>query len=105
MTRKIQKIEDGLSSTNQAVTRTIIGKMDDFKVRLSIKSDSYQSQCHAVVSVWSTDQLSWNEVHRILPSQMETETGIAYLPQHKISPRLFDRDVDHLTYMLEQILF
>lgn len=51
-----------------------------FKVRITIKSDSYKAQCFAKADVWSADKLSWNNVTYIAPSLMKTEDKLYYWP-------------------------
>ncbi len=40
-------------------------EMEHYKVKVDIKSDSYDFQSSAVVSVWSKESLQWNRVGSI----------------------------------------
>lgn len=48
------------------------------KVRIEIRSDSYDKQCHARVSVF--DGKKWNQVDSIHYSNMKTVSKLAYKP-------------------------
>jgi len=46
-------------------------KVKDKRIKISIKSDSYLNQCHAISYLWSNT--GWNLIHSIPYSAMNTE--------------------------------
>lgn len=73
----------------QSVVRTEFGIVKsenaNYKVRLTIVSDSYHFQCSAKVHVWNPEQLAWNLVHSIPHGAMQTPDSLAYY-------NLYDRE-------------
>jgi hypothetical protein len=64
-------------------------------LRVQVKSDSYRSQCFAMVECW--DGAQWQHVHSIPCSEMTTEKGLIYrstnnLPTHRETLFAADRD-------------
>lgn len=51
------------------------------KVRIEIKSDAYEKQCFARVSLWDGEK--WNRIDFIPSSKMNTEDKLAYQPGNK----------------------
>ena len=56
------------------------GPLKDAKVRISIKSDSYDFQSHAVLDIWKNDELKWTRVCNIPYSAMNTPAKLSYNP-------------------------
>ena len=98
-------LEETINEGRQDVTARRILSLGDFKVRLTIKSDSYKFQSFARAEVWNPATLSWNQDHSIHYAEMTTPEGLSYYPNKsglKITP--FTRDFDRLLTMVKQIL-
>lgn len=76
-----QVISTSVSEGRQSVTSQDILLIDGHKIRLTIKSDSYDFQSSAVAEVWNGATLSWNRVHSIHYAQMKTRPGLIYGPK------------------------
>src|SRR5690606_37301673 len=64
-TPKANLLEETINQGSQDVTARRVLSLGDFKVRLTIKSDSYKFQSFARAEVWNPATLSWNHVHSI----------------------------------------
>ena len=90
---KFTILEDTVSVSGQSAYRKVFACLGDLKLRFSIKSDSYQSQSHAKVDVWSGVEKGWTLVWSILPVEMKTETSLAYLPHGRLTKSHFEQDL------------
>lgn len=100
----MQFIQNDTSKGKQSVHRLLVLKTDDGKkVRIDIKSDSYNFQSHAWADVWNPATLSWNRVANIHFSDMKTPEGLAYKQDWKMDEHYAD-DVDYLLGLTVQIL-
>ena len=78
-------------SSRQSISYREIYKLNDKKIKLVIKSDSYRSQCYAKVSVLKNDE--WTDIYSIPYNLMQTPEGI------------FKDDILKLKTNIEKILF
>lgn len=104
-TAKAVLLEETINEGRQDVTARRILSLGDFKVRLTIKSDSYKFQSFASAEVWNPATMSWSQVHSIHYAEMATPEGLYYHPNKsglKITP--FTRDFDRLLTMVKQII-
>jgi hypothetical protein len=102
----MKSITKFLSHNRQDVTLTETFRDNNGrKIRLSIKSDSYEFQCHAYAEVWSPTNLRWNRVASIPHANMKTRSGLAYLPaNNKATAVHFEADRQTLLTMVKAIL-
>ena len=56
----------------------------DYRLRMSIRSDAYQGQCHAHLEVFDKGALKWNIVVYRPSATMATEPKLVYHPQGKV---------------------
>ncbi len=94
-------------SSNQAISYREIYQIEDKKLKLEIKSDSYHSQCYARASVLKNDE--WIQVYSIPYSIMQTPEGLIYKSDYKNKPAVaegnFKDDIQKLKHYAEKILF
>jgi hypothetical protein len=89
---KIDKAEG-----DQSVVLTSIMTLGKNKLRFYIRSNAYQAQCSAVVSVWRADHLDWSRVAGLVPETMKTPKGLIYHPGTQgLEERHFYEDVKEL---------
>ena len=55
-------------------------KESGIKVRISVRSDSYQFQSHAYLEAFSPTEQKWNRVVSLHFSEMTTVEGVIYMP-------------------------
>jgi hypothetical protein len=86
--------------TQDVVYDEILNLSGGRKVKVSIRSDSYDFQSHAKISSW--DGAKWHEVHRILHSMMKTPHGLYYRPG-VVDETSFKADRDELIRVAEAV--
>ncbi|AFN39616.1 hypothetical protein MP1412_45 [Pseudomonas phage MP1412] len=102
---KTNLLEETINQGRQDVTARRVLSLGDFKVRLTIKSDSYKFQSFARAEVWNPATLSWNQVHSIHYAEMATPEGLCYHPNKSgLKITHFTRDFDRLLTMVKQII-
>ena len=82
-------------------------QLDDHKLRITIKSDSYRFQCYAKIYVWSDTNKEWSLIDSIHPDNMQTEDKLAYMSRdidYKKSFNLFAKDRKSLIDIAKKIL-
>ena len=94
-------------SSGQSISYREIYKLNDKKIKLAIKSDSYRSQCYAKASVLKNDE--WTDIYSIPYSLMQTPEGLAYRNDYKNNPEnaegIFKDDILKLKTNIEKIIF
>lgn len=109
MTKTKQDIIEQIcyQSSNQSISYREIYQLNDKKIKLEIKSDSYRNQCYARASVLKDDD--WNIIYSIPYSIMQTPEGLAYKSDYKNKPAVaegnFREDIQKLKHYIEKILF
>lgn len=95
------------TSSSQSISYREIYQLNDKKIKIEIKSDSYHNQCYARVSVLKDDD--WNIIYTIPYSLMRTPEGLAYKNDYKNKPETaeanFKADIQKLKTQIENILF
>lgn len=94
-------ISTSVSEGRQSVTSQDIFAIGAHKIRLTIKSDSYDFQSSAVAEVWNGATLSWNRVHSIPYKLMKTRAGLIYVPK---SEWMFGADQVELMRVVQEVL-
>lgn len=75
------------------------------KLRLSIKSDSYDFQSYAKADLWNATSGQWNPVYQIHYSQMKTPAKLFYWPERAgVHRKHFLADLDQLKKLALQII-
>lgn len=62
----------------QDVDYVALGRHAGHKVRIRIRSNPYDFQCHAYADVWSATDLKWNRIGSIPPALMNTPASLCY---------------------------
>lgn len=104
---KIIKSEYGLGT--QSVNFKEIRESDEgLKIQINIKSDSYDFQSHAIVSVFSPTELKWNNLSSIHFSEMQTPPKLYYHVPPQGNPSVvsghFQSDIQQLVTEAEAVL-
>lgn len=73
-----QVISETISEGQQSVTLDRVLMSGENRLRISIKSDSYDFQCHATIKVWAADRKEWSLVHSIPYALMKTPAQLLY---------------------------
>lgn len=79
-------------------------KLNDFKVRLDIKRDSYAMQSYATASVFDPVKMDWNKLYSIPYPHMKTKEGLMYGGE-EITTVPFKDDSEALMAGITSILF
>lgn len=100
-----------LKATDSHITRsrddvifTANYNIGGFKVRVKIRSNSYDFQSYAIVEVWNKDLLKWNRLESIHYSDMKTPAGLNYQPKSVVLDSQFVDDTNALVKMAEGLL-
>lgn len=105
---KIIKEEYSLGTQSANFTKIIEGD-NGLKIKIDIKSDSYDFQSYAKLSVFNSHELSWNIVDSIPFSNMKTPSKLYYKIQPpsknaNILASYFVSDTDTLISTAEAVL-
>ena len=90
---------------SQSLNYLELVKLDDHKLRIEIKSDTYRAQCYARVS--RHDGTQWHHLHDIPSSSMSTPAQLIHKAQHNCPEKmedLFMEDRNELLRIAELIL-
>lgn len=75
---QLKVLASEMTRGTQSVELIEILEFKGHKLRLHIKSDSYKFQSYAIVSIFHTGNLKWNQLVSIPHGNMKTEEGICY---------------------------
>lgn len=76
--KAFKSTESRTFKTGQGWNHTQHGSLGEFKIRILIYRDSYDSQSYARLDVWSTAKMEWSRVHSIPYPEMKSLTVSAY---------------------------
>ena len=93
-------IEETVSKGDQDVHYLLIGNMDGNKVRVMIRSNSYDFQSHAKAEVWSKTDMRWNPVTHRPFGAMQTPFKLCY---NKDNWNRVDHFREDCRYLLGQV--
>lgn len=96
---KAKNISQEIAKGQQSVTFKEVVEWEGFKIKTEIKSDSYDFQCFASISVWKN--LEWSKVHSIHHGAMRTRSKLVYGTPNKAD---FAADATELFRVAKQIL-
>src|SRR5436305_512872 len=89
----------------QSVDAELLGKIGEHKVRVTIKSDSYDFQSYARIHVWRPASLDWSLVYSLPYQRMKTPRQLCYLPNRRgLDKEHFRADTDELMATARAIL-
>lgn len=73
----MKTISKSISKARQSIDYKEILKLEDAKLRILIKSDSYEHQCYARIEKWDGDK--WHTIDSIHYADMSTPNQMAYM--------------------------
>lgn len=92
---------------SQSINFREIYKLDEKRIKLEIKSDSYDQQCYARAYILKDEK--WELVYSIPYSEMNTPKGLCYHVIYRsnaaAAEKEFKTDIDRLKKYVERILF
>ena len=95
-------IDKMISKGTQDVTYKEIFELNGRKVKVEVKSDSYDFQCYARVKVLDLHN-GWYVLYAIPHSEMKTRSGLYYVENWK-DEKYFMEDVESLKKMAKELL-
>lgn len=95
-------IDKMVSKGTQDVTYKEIFELNGRKVKVEVKSDSYDFQCYARVKVLDVNN-GWYVLYAIPYSEMKTRSGLYYVENWK-NEKYFMEDVESLKKMAKELL-
>lgn len=108
MTAKAEKtIESIMYAGSQSISRREIYMLGKTKIKLELKSDSYDMQCYA--KAYALDGLEWKLIYSIPYSQMKTGAKLIYAVPYRNgneekAKNEFESDVQRLKKHIREIL-
>lgn len=105
---KEKLITKTISKGSQDIIYKEVFEVDNRKLNIEIKSDSYNDQCYARISVLKPDE-GWYVLHSIHYSQMKTKSELYYILPRNEKPgiefeKYFTDDIKELKRVAEQLL-
>lgn len=100
----VKMIEVKTWKGSQSVHFRKLVQLNQFKVKIDIKRDSYAQQSHAVAYVFDPVKLDWNAIYSIPYPQMQTKEGLMY-GNEEITATPFAKDSEALMAGISSILF
>lgn len=103
----MKTIKKQISKGSQDLNLLELLQLDDHKLRLIIKSDTYRFQCYAKIYVWSDTNKEWSLIDSIHPDNMQTKEKLCHLPHnvdYKKSFNVFAKDRKSLIDIAKKIL-
>ena len=100
-------IEKIIYKGTQSINFREIYKLEEKRIKLELKSDSYDMQCYAMAYILKDEK--WELIYSIPYSEMNTPNGLSHhvTYRHKASAAEgeFKIDIDRLKKYIEEILF
>ena len=92
---------------SQSISFREIYKLDEKRIKLEIKSDSYDQQCYARAHILKDEK--WEPIYSIPYSEMITPKGLCYHVTYRnnamAAEKEFKSDIDRLKKYVGEILF
>lgn len=109
-TKTTDIIEDvSFKSSEQSINRRVIYNYKNTKIRLLLKSDSYEQQCYARAE--ALDGFDWKPIYSIPSTLMATPKDLKSYPQFQSNSAdfskaksYFETDVQNLKKSIEKII-
>ncbi len=109
MSKRIKEItiEKITYKGSQSISFREIYKLDEKRIKLEVKSDSYDQQCYARAYLLKDEK--WEPIYSIPYSEMNTPKGLCYHVTYRSNASAaeaeFKVDVQRLKKYIEEILF
>lgn len=103
MKNKITILEETYFELSQSACFRKIFKLNDFKIKVEIKRNTYDMQSYAIAYVYSPTEMKWNSVYSIPYTNMLSLKVDAYSKAELQKP-LFVADVKTIEKQVELIL-
>ena len=100
---KIEIIDTEIVKGKNSVTRIIIAKYYEHRIKAVVKSDKAPHKNTANLYAFDGNAMSWNNIYSIAPSNMNTPCGISFDNHTKVED-LTQTDIDKLFKMVTQLL-
>ena len=105
---EINEIEVNCFRLKQGIAYKFIGVLNndvlEYKIKIYIERDSYDSQSSAIIYVWNQINLTWNTIDYIPYKMIQTSSADIYSDK-LITIKHFEKDVKTLLRLAENILF
>ncbi len=92
---------------SQSISFREIFKLDEKRIKLEIKSDSYDQQCYSRAYILKDEK--WELLYSIPYSEMNTPKGLCYHVTYRsnaaAAEKEFKTDIDRLKKYVKEILF
>ena len=92
---------------SQSINFREIYKLDEKRIKLEIKSDSYDQQCYARAYLLKDEK--WEPIYSIPYSEMNTSKGLCYHVTYRSNASAaeaeFKSDIERLKKYVDKILF
>lgn len=104
-----QPLEENVYKIDQTVTailyNALVAEDTTYKVRFTVKSDSFLFQCKAIAEVFNPNTLEWNQIYYIHPDGMATPTGLCHKRGNEgTNMKNFEKDINTMKKMVQAIL-
>ena len=96
--------EINVSAERQTVWYEGVYAVNDFRIRLVVKADTYESQSYANAEVWKNDALEWSPVAKIRGVDLKVEKDLVYAPKSRHLRAAFAADICNLKKKVEAVL-
>jgi len=109
MSKKIKEItiEKITYKGSQSINFREIYKLEEKRIKLEIKSESYDQQCYARAYILKDEK--WELIYSIPYSEMNTPKGLCYHVTYRSNPAAAEKevktDIDRLKKYVKEILF
>lgn len=105
MAHKFINTDKSLTFGGQDVKLYELLNYGEHRLRLTIRSDSYQSQCYARLESFNKADMSWSVVVYRPSGDMKTQKGLVYMPPaKKATEASFKADRDWLLSQFKNLV-
>ena len=95
-----RRISLNIGKGQQDVNYTEVLEVAGSKLRIQIRSDSYEQQCHSRIGRWNGEE--WKHLHSLVTRK--TPNGLAYHPQGGTNEKHFKADREELLRVAKEVL-
>src|SRR5574344_934701 len=87
---------------SQSISFREIYKLDEKRIKLEIKSDSYDQQCYARASILKDEK--WEPIYSISYSEMNTPKGLCYHVTYRSNAAAAEKNLKQILIGLKNML-
>ena len=91
----------GYQSIDYTLILSLLIKDSFYKIKVSIKRDSYEQQSYAIGYIWNNNELMWHKIYEIPYQQMRTLDSTR---DKSLLNSLFIEDKERILDIIEKIL-